>query len=286
MSGRVLVILLVVFGLAAYLSVFTVDERERAIKLQLGEVKRSNYEPGLHFKAPLIQEVLKFDARIQNLDSDPQLYLTLEKKNVKVDSFVKWKINDVVKYYTSTGGIPAVASDRLAVVIQKGLKDEFGKRTIQQVVSGERAEIMDKLRVSAKRQADELGIDIIDVRLKRIDLPEEVMQSVYERMGAERKEVAKRFRSEGEEAAKRIRAEADREMEVIIAEARRDGQKTQGEGDGRATEIYATAYTKNPEFYAFYRSLAAYRKTFNSESDVILLEPNTQFFKYFKSADK
>lgn len=286
MSARVLLILLAVFGLAAYLSVFTVDERERAIKLQLGEVKRSNYEPGLHFKAPLIQEVLKFDARIQNLDSDPQLYLTLEKKNVKVDSFVKWKIADVVKYYTSTGGDPGKASDRLAPVIQKGLKDEFGKRSIQQVVSGERAEIMDKLRVSAKRQADELGIDIIDVRLKRIDLPEEVMQSVYERMGAERKEVAKRFRSEGEEAAKRIRAEADREMEVIIAEARRDGQKIQGEGDSRATEIYATSYTKNPEFYAFYRSLAAYRQTFNSESDVILLEPNTQFFKYFKSAEK
>ena len=286
MSGRVLIILLAIFALAGYLSVFTVDEREKAIKLQLGEVKRANYEPGLHFKAPLIQEVLKFDARIQNLDSDPQLYLTLEKKNVKVDSFVKWKIADVVKYYTSTGGIPGRASERLAVVIQKGLKDEFGKRTIQQVVSGERAEIMDKLRVSAKRQADELGIDIIDVRLKRIDLPEEVMQSVYERMGAERKEVAKRFRSEGEEAARRIRAEADREREVIIAEAQRDGQKIQGDGDSRATEIYANAYTKNPEFYAFYRSLSAYRRTFNQQSDVILLEPNTQFFKYFKSAEK
>jgi membrane protease subunit HflC len=267
------------------MSVFTVDERERAINLQLGEVVRADYEPGLHFKMPLVQNILKFDKRIQNLDSDPELYLTLEKKNVKVDSFVKWRILDVVRYYTSTGGSPGRASNRLSAVIQKSLKDEFGKRTIQQVVSGERTEIMDKLRLSAKQQADELGIEIIDVRIKRIDLPEQVSASVYARMAAEREQVAKKFRSEGEEQSKKIRAEADREREIIIAEAQRDAQKVKGDGDGRATEIYANAYSQDEEFYSLYRSLAAYRNTFNNPSDVLLIEPNSQFFKYFKSAE-
>ncbi len=285
MSGKVILVLLVVAAIIASMSIFTVDERERAINLQLGEVVRSDYEPGLHFKLPLIQEILKFDKRIQNMDSDPQLYLTNEKKNLKVDSFVKWRIADVVRFYTSTGGSPSRASNRLAAVIQKGLKDEFGKRTIQQVVSGERTEIMDKLRLSAANQADELGIDIIDVRLKRIDLPEEVSASVYARMAAEREQVAKKFRSEGEEQGKRIRAEADREREVILAEAQRDAQKIKGDGDARATEIYADAFGQDTEFYSLYRSLDAYRNTFNNPSDVLLVEPNTQFFKYFKGAD-
>lgn len=285
MSGKVVLVLLVIAAIIASMSIFTVDERERAINLQLGEVVRSDYEPGLHFKLPLIQEILKFDKRIQNMDSDPQLYLTNEKKNLKVDSFVKWRIADVVRFYTSTGGSPSRASNRLAAVIQKGLKDEFGKRTIQQVVSGERTEIMDKLRLSAANQADELGIDIIDVRLKRIDLPEEVSASVYARMAAEREQVAKKFRSEGEEQGKRIRAEADREREVILAEAQRDAQKIKGDGDARATEIYANAFGQDTEFYSLYRSLDAYRNTFNNPSDVLLVEPNTQFFKYFKGAD-
>ena len=284
MSGKVLLILLVIAGVIGYMSIFTVDERERAINLQLGEVVRSDYEPGLHFKLPVIQDILKFDKRIQNLDSDPELYLTNEKKNVKVDSFVKWRIDDVVRFYTSTGGSPTRASNRLSAVIQKSLKDEFGKRTIQQVVSGERTEIMDKLRLSAKNQAEELGIEIIDVRIKRIDLPEEVSASVYARMAAEREQVAKKFRSEGEEQGKRIRAEADREQEVILAEAQRDAQKIKGDGDGRATEIYADAFSQDAEFYSLYRSLGAYRNTFNNPSDVLLVEPNTQFFKYFKGA--
>lgn len=285
MSGKVILVLLVIAAIIASMSIFTVDERERAINLQLGEVVRADYEPGLHFKLPLIQNILKFDKRIQNLDSDPELYLTLEKKNVKVDSFVKWRITDVVRFYTSTGGSPARASNRLSAVIQKSLKDEFGKRTIQQVVSGERTEIMDKLRLSAKNQADELGIEIIDVRIKRIDLPEEVSASVYARMAAEREQVAKKFRSEGEEQGKRIRAEADREQEVILAEAQRDAQKIKGDGDGRATEVYANAFSQDAEFYSLYRSLGAYRNTFNSPSDVLLVEPNTQFFKYFKGAE-
>ena len=285
MSSKIILILLVIAAIIASMSIFTVDERELAINLQLGEVVRSDYEPGLHFKIPLVQNVLKFDKRIQNLDSDPELYLTLEKKNVKVDSFVKWRILDVVRYYTSTGGSSGRASNRLSAVIQKSLKDEFGKRTIQQVVSGERQDIMDKLRLSAKNQADELGIEIIDVRIKRIDLPEQVSASVYARMSAEREQVAKKFRSEGEEQSKKIRAEADREREVIIAEAQRDAQKVKGDGDGRATEIYATAYSQDEEFYSLYRSLAAYRNTFNSPSDVLLIEPNSQFFKYFKDAN-
>jgi membrane protease subunit HflC len=285
MSGKVILVLLVIAAIIASMSIFTVDERERAINLQLGEVVRADYEPGLQFKLPLIQDILKFDKRIQNLDSDPELYLTLEKKNVKVDSFVKWRITDVVRYYTSTGGSPGRASNRLSAVIQKSLKDEFGKRTIQQVVSGERTEIMDKLRLSAKNQADELGIEIIDVRIKRIDLPEEVSASVYARMAAEREQVAKKFRSEGEEQGKRIRAEADREREVILAEAQRDAQKVKGDGDGRATEVYANAFSQDEEFYALYRSLSAYRNSFNSPSDVLLVEPNTQFFKYFKGAE-
>ena len=285
MSGKVILVLLAVAAVIASMSVFTVDERETAINLQLGEVIRADYEPGLHFKLPLVQEVLKFDKRIQNLDSDPELYLTLEKKNVKVDSFVKWRIKDVVRYYTSTGGSPGRASNRLSAVIQKSLKDEFGKRTIQQAVSGERQEIMDKLRSSAKKQADELGIEIIDVRIKRIDLPEEVSASVYARMSSEREQVAKKFRSEGEEQGKKIRAQAAREREVMLAEAQRDAQKIKGDGDGRATEIYAKAFSQDQEFYSLYRSLLAYRKTFNSPSDVLLLEPNTQFFKYFKGAN-
>ncbi len=285
MSGKVILVLLAVAAIIVSMSVFTVDERETAINLQLGEVVRADYEAGLQFKLPLVQEVLKFDKRIQNLDSDPELYLTLEKKNVKVDSFVKWRILDVVRFYTSTGGSPGRASNRLSAVIQKSLKDEFGKRTIQQVVSGERQAIMDKLRLSARQQADELGIEIIDVRIKRIDLPEQVSASVYARMSAEREQVAKKFRSEGEEQSKKIRAEADREREVIIAEAQRDAQKVKGSGDGRATEIYASAYSQDEEFYSLYRSLAAYRNTFNSPSDVLLIEPNTQFFKYFKDAN-
>ena len=284
MSGKILLILLIIAGIIVSMSVFTVDERERAIKLQLGEVVRADYGPGLYFKLPLIQDILKFDKRIQNLDSDPELYLTLEKKNVKVDSFVKWRILEVVRYYTSTGGSPGRASNRLSAVIQKSLKDEFGKRTIQQAVSGERQEIMDKLRSSAKNQADELGIEIIDVRIKRIDLPEEVSASVYARMSSEREQVAKKFRSEGEEQGKKIRAQAAREREVILAEAQRDAQKIKGDGDGRATEIYANAFSQDQEFYSLYRSLAAYRNTFNKPSDILLLEPNTQFFKYFKGS--
>ena len=279
-------ILVLLGGLSVLLvfSVFTIDERERAIKFQLGKIVRSDYEPGLYFKAPFVQNVLKFDGRVQNLDAEPELFLTSEKKNVQVDSFVKWRIRDVERYYTATGGNATRASDRLATIIQKRLKDEFGKRTLNEVVSGERAQIMDILTVSAEDQAEGLGIEIVDVRIKRVDLPEDVSSSVYQRMAAERKEVAKDFRSRGEEAAKIIRAKADREREVILAEAERDAQRIRGDGDGKAAEIYANAFSQDPEFYALYRSLNAYKDTFSERSDILLLQPDTEFFKYFRES--
>ena len=284
MNLKALLVLLAGLGVLAGLSVFTVDERQVAILLQFGKVERTDLKPGLHFKVPVVQSVLKFDARIQTLDSDPQNYLTLEKKNVIVDSFVKWRIVDVRQFYTSAGGSILQANNRLGEVILKRIRDEFGKRTIQQVVSGERAEIMDELRVAASDQADELGIEIVDVRIKRVDLPEDVGQSVYNRMRAERLEVAKRFRSEGEEQARVLRANANKDREIIIAEADREAQITRGSGDARATEIYASAFGKDREFYKFYRSLSGYRTAFGSTSDILLLEPKSEFFDYFKGS--
>ncbi len=282
MNRAYLVAAVILLGMGA-LSMFTVDMREKALKLQFGEIKRSDYMPGLHFKW-FWQSVLKFDARIQTLDSDPQLYLTSEKKQVIVDSFVKWKVRDAEQYYTSSGGNPLIANQRLSVVVVKALRDEFGKRTVRQVVSGERAEIREIMLESASDQADELGINIVDVRIKRVDLPQEVSESVFERMKIERKQVAQKFRSEGQELKITIEAEADREVRVILAEAERDAQKIRGNGDAVATETYASAYGQDGEFYSLYRSLDAYRNTFSNRADVLLLEPNTQFFRYFKDS--
>ena len=272
--------LMVVIGV---FSIFTVEQWQKAILFQLGKVVSSDYEAGLQFKVPVIQNVEKFDARLQTLESDPELYLTSEKKNVLVDSFVLWRVKNVESFYTATGGSIARAGARLGEIVRKGLKDEFGKRTIQEVVSGKRADIMDILTVTANAQAEPFGIEIVDVRVKRIDLPTEVSTSVYQRMQAERQRVARDFRSRGEEEAKRIRARAEREREVILAEAARDAQRVRGEGDGPAAETYAKAYGEDAEFYAFYRSLGAYRASFDSPSDVILLGPDNDFFRYFKS---
>ena len=285
MNLKALLVLLAGLAVLAGLSVFTVDERQVAILLQFGKVERTDLKPGLHFKVPVVQNIMKFDARIQTLDSDPQNYLTFEKKNVIVDSFVKWRIADVRRFYTSAGGSILQANNRLGEVILKRLRDEFGKRSIQQVVSGQRAEIMDELRVAAKDQADELGLEIVDVRIKRVDLPEDVGQSVYNRMRAERLEVAKRFRSEGEEEARQLRATANKDREVIIAEADREAQITRGAGDARATEIYASAFGQDREFYKFYRSLNGYRTAFGSTADILLLEPKSEFFDYFKGSE-
>lgn len=275
---------LVVLGailVVAMFSIFTVHEREKALKFQLGRIVKADYEPGLYFKFPFIQNVRKFDARIQTLDAPPELYLTSEKKNVLVDSFVKWRISNVEQYYVSTGGNPVRAGQRLGEIIKRGLKDEFGKRTIQEVVSNERSDIMAILRVSTDKVADDLGVEVVDVRVKRIDLPTEVSTSVYQRMQAERKRVAQDFRSRGAEEAKRIRAKAEREREVILAEAERDAQRLRGEGDAVAAETYAQAFDADREFYSLYRSLNAYRETFKDRGDLLLLGPDADFFKYF-----
>jgi membrane protease subunit HflC len=283
-SGKSILLVVVVPALIlGSLSVFRVQETELVLKLQLGKVQRSDYGPGLHLKWPLVEDVLKFDKRVLTLDSAAEEYLTNEKKNVVVDSFVKWRVKSPERFYTSAGGSELRANDRLSVVVQKQLKDEIGKRTLQEVVSGERSQIMDTLKKSIADQATDLGIEIVDARIKRVDLPEKVSQSVYDRMSAERQQVAKLFRSEGEERARQIRAEAEREREIILANAEREAQKLRGDGDGKATEIYASAYGRDPEFYSFYRSLEAYRTTFSSSSDIILLKPDSQFFRYFKN---
>jgi membrane protease subunit HflC len=278
-----LVIVLVGFVLLAASSVFTVAEQQKAVLFRLGEVVRSDFEPGLHLKVPIINNVRKFDGRILTLEAAPERYLTAEKKNVVVDSFVKWKIKDVSRYYTTMGGDEERANVRLAQIIKNGLRDEFGKRTIQEVVSGEREQIMAILTTNANKQAHEFGIDVIDVRIKRIDLPEEVSSSVYQRMEAERSRVAKDLRSRGAEAAERIRADADRQRSVTIAEAYREAERIRGEGDAQAAETYAQAYKKNPEFYAFYRSINAYRSSFKDQGDIVVVDPGSDFFKYFKS---
>lgn len=263
-------------------SVFIVSEWERAVLFQLGEIVKSDFKPGLHFKIPFINNVRKFDARILTLDVEPERFLTAEKKNVIVDSFVKWRIDDVTRFYTAVSGDETQARLRLDQIIKDGMRGEFSKRTINEVVSGERTQIMNVLTGNASQQAKELGISIIDVRIKRIDLPADVNSAVYRRMEAERTRVAKDFRSRGFEASERIRADADRKRQVILAEAYRDSERTRGEGDARAADIYAKAYAKNAEFYALYRSLNAYRSAFSGR-DLLVIEPDSEFFQYFNS---
>ena len=279
----VAVIVAVVFAVLAA-SIFTVDQRQFAIVFQLGEVREVIAKPGLYFKLPLIQNVRYFDNRILTLDStEPERFITSEKKNVLVDSFVKWKIVDPKLYYISVDGVEARAKTRLSQTVNAGLREEFGKRTVHDVVSGERDKIMEQMREKADFDARKIGVEIVDVRVKRVDLPTEVSESVYRRMEAERKRVANELRSEGSAEAEKIRADADKQREVIVAKAYRDAQIIKGEGDAKAAAIYADAFNQNPEFYAFYRSLEAYRGSFKSKSDVIVVEPNSDFFKYMKS---
>ena len=288
MNNRLLIVfagLLVVVVLAS-MSMFTVDQRERAIVFQLGEVKEVITNPGLHFKWPFIQNVRYFDARILTMDTpDTERYITSEKKNLLVDTFVKWRISDPRQYYISVGD-EAQAETRLAQTVNATLREEFGKHTVHEVVSQDREEIMRVVRERANADAKQIGVDIIDVRLKRVDLPQEVSESVYKRMEAERKSVANQLRSEGASEAERIRAEADKERAVIIANAYKEAQRVKGEGDAKASAVYAEAFGKNPEFYAFYRSLEAYRSSFNNRSDMLVLEPNSDFFKYLKGPGK
>lgn len=262
-------------------SVFTVNEWQKALLFRLGEIVRSDYEPGLHFKVPFINNVRKFDARLLTLDVEPERFLTAEKKNVIVDSFVKWKIENVSRYYTAVLGDEIQARQRLEQIIKDEMRGEFSKRTINEVVSGERTRIMDLVTSDANKQATQIGITIVDVRIMRIDLPAEVSNSVYRRMEAERARVAKDFRSRGFEAAERIRADADRQRSIILAEAFRDAEQVRGEGDAKAAEIYANAFERDADFFAFYRSMNAYQRAINSKSDVLVLEPDTDFFRFF-----
>lgn len=282
LGGVVLLILV-----AVSMSVFTVDQRQYALVFQLGEVKRVITEPGLNFKVPMIQNVRFFDRRILTLDSnDPERFITSEKKNVLVDSYIKWRIIDPKLYYVSVGGDETRARTRLSQTVNSGLREEFGKRLVHDVISGERDKIMEQMREKADVDARRIGVQIVDVRLKRVELPEEVSGAVYSRMEAERKRVANELRSEGAAEAEKIRADADRQREVIIAEAYRDAQKAKGEGDAKAAAIYAEAFGKNPEFYAFYRSLEAYRSSFANKGDVLVVEPSSDFFKYMKNVGR
>jgi membrane protease subunit HflC len=265
------------------MAVFTVDEREKAIMFKFGEIVSTDFDPGIHWKIPVVNNVRKFDARVQTMDAQPERFLTSEQKNVNVDAFVKWRINNVSKFYTATsGGDVATANIRLSQFINDRLRGEFGKRTIKQVVSGDRHEIMDILTVEANGLAQEFGIDIIDVRIKRIDLFEEISGSVFSRMAAKRQEVAKQLRATGEKEAETIRAKADKERTVILAEAFRESEDIRGQGDQEASNIYATAYSKDKDFYSLYRSLNAYKTSFADKDDILVLQPDSEFFKYFK----
>jgi len=265
-------------------ALFTVDQRENAIVFTFGEIKSIVKDPGLHFKWPLVQNVKHFDMRILTLDTpDAERFITSEKKNVLVDSFVKWRIGDVKQYYISVGGDEMRAEMRLQQTVNSALREEFGKRTVHDVVSGERDQIMQVVRERVADDAKRIGVEIVDVRLKRVELPQEVSESVYRRMEAERRAVASELRSQGFSEAEKIRAEADREREVIVAEAYRDAQRLKGEGDAKATAVYAKAFSDNPEFYSFYRSLEAYRSAFKSKADVLVLDPGSDFFRYLRS---
>ncbi|MFA9438734.1 protease modulator HflC [Uliginosibacterium sp. sgz301328] len=267
------------------MSVFTVDQRQYALVFQLGEIKRVITEPGLKFKWPLIQNVRYFDRRILTLDTpEPELFQTSEKKNVLVDLFVKWRIADPGLYYRSFGGEEAKARNRLEQTVTSGLREEFGRRTVHEVVSGERAQIMERMRKRAEDDASRFGMQIIDVRVKRVDLPTEVSESVFRRMEAERKRVANELRATGSAEAEKIKADADRQREVIIAEAYRDAQRVQGQGDAKAAAIYAEAFGKAPDFFRFYRSLEAYKASFRNKNDVLVVDPSSDFFKYFKGS--
>ncbi|MDN0081371.1 protease modulator HflC [Crenobacter sp. SG2305] len=270
--------------LIASLSLFTVDQRQFAIVFQFGEVIDVIKQPGIHFKVPLLQNVRYFDRRIQTIDTEaPELFNTREKKNVLVDSYVKWRVINVEQFYKSVGGNETAAVSRLRQTINDGLRAEFGQKTVADVISGQRDLVMDVVRKRADIDARKIGVEILDVRLKRVDFPDKISSSVYDRMQSERRTVASQLRSEGAADAEQIRADADRQREVILAEAYKQAQQLKGEGDAKAAQIYADAYGKSPEFYAFWRSMEAYKQSFKNKSDVLVLEPNSEFFKYFKN---
>ena len=266
-------------------SLFVVSEVERAVKLRFGEIVQFDVEPGLHFKWPIINSVRYFDSRILTLDAQPQRYLTSEKKALMVDSFIKWRVKDVAKYFTTTGGDEERAKRLLSQRVDTGLRNEFGVRTVKEVVSGERDQLMNSLTSMLDGIAqNELGVEVIDLRVKRIDLPLEVSESVYNRMRTERERLARELRAQGNEVAEKISATADKDKTVILADAYREAQVIKGDGDAEATATYASAYTKDPEFYDFTRSLKAYQSTFETKGDILLIDPDSDFFKYLDNS--
>lgn len=284
--GAIVIVIVAVLVIAS-LSMFVVDQRQNVLVVRLGEVIRVVKEPGLYFKVPLLDNTRVLDTRILTIDNgEPERFLTSEKKNVLVDFFVKWRITDPTLYFVSVGGDETRARTRLLQTINAALRAEFGNRTVHEVVSGERDKIMDFMRERANEDAQTIGVQVLDVRMKRVDLPQDVNESVYRRMEAERKRVANELRSTGAAESEKIRADADRQREIIIAQAYRDAQRLKGEGDAKATAIHGGAYQINPEFYAFYRSLEAYKQSFKSKSDLLVLEPSSEFFKYLKSGGK
>ena len=274
-------ILLVVIGLSA----FTVNERELAIKLQLGEVVEANYEPGLHWKIPVVQNVRKFPKRILTISDQPQRVFTAENEALEVDFFVKYRIENARQFYISTGGAPIVANQRLSEIIKNAVVTEFGKRTVTEAISVGRAELMRDMRETASATARDLGVELIDFRVKQVEFMEDVRNSVYQQMAAERARIATERRATGQEVAEQKRAAADRERTIILADAYRDGQIIRGEGDARAAEIYANAYNKDPEFYSFYRSIDAYRKSMGQSGDLLVLDPDSDFFRYLNESE-
>jgi membrane protease subunit HflC len=281
LAGLVLVFLVVAGASSA---LYTVDQREKAIVFRFGQIIESNDEPGIHFKLPFVENVQKFDARIQTMDAAPERYLTNEKKNLVVDSFVKWRIRDVARYYVTVSGLISSARARLAQRVNDSLREEFGKRTVQEVISGDRAKIMNIVQQATDEQAREIGVEVVDVRLKRVDWDPEISERVYKRMDAERSRVAKELRAQGAEEAEKIRADAERQREITLANAFREAEQVRGEGDATATGVYADAFGRDTEFYTLYRSLNAYKETFQTEKDLLVIEPDSEFFKYFKNA--
>ena len=289
---NLLIAAFVLLVLLASGSLFAVKEGERAIVIQFGKVQRDDatgetrvFEPGLHFKLPFIDSVRHLDARIQTLDGTPDRFVTSEKKDLIVDSYVKWRIEDFARYYLSTGGNKLQAEALLKQKVNNGLRSEFGTRTIAQIVSGERSALMNQAMEQASTSSDELGIEIVDVRVKQINLPTEVSNSIFQRMRAERAAVAREHRSEGQEQAEVIKANIDAKVTVMLADAERNARQLRGEGDAIAAQIYADAYSQNADFYSFLRSMDAYKKSFNSKQDVMVIAPDSDFFKYMNKSN-
>jgi membrane protease subunit HflC len=282
MNARLIGIVAIALALLAASSVFTVDEREIAVQFRFGEIQRTDFTPGIYVKAPFVDTVVKFPRRVLTIDNPQELFLTFEKKNLFVDFFIKWRITDVQAYYRSTRGDESLAAQRLLEIVKDGIRGEFAKRTVPQVVSAERRELMDRMLADVRKSASELGIEVIDVRVTRTEFPEQVSDSVFERMRQERARVAAELRAQGAEAAEQIRAEADRQRVVTIAEAYRDAEKIRGQGDAEAARIYAEAYRRNPDFFTFYRSMQAYRASLGKDSGLMVLDGGGEFFRYLR----